>query len=44
MKKIKVDIKNNPYEVIVGSNLVNQENLEVLKQKEVLLVIDKNIH
>jgi len=43
MKKIKVDIKNNPYEVIVGSNLVNQGNLEVLKHKEVLLVIDKNI-
>jgi len=43
MKKIKVDIKDNPYEVVVGFDLVNQENLEVLKDKEVLLVIDENI-
>jgi len=28
MKKIKVDIKSNSYEVIVGSDLVNQENLK----------------
>ena len=43
MKKIKVDIKNNPYEVVVGSNLANQGNLQILKGKEVLLVLDQNI-
>ena len=43
MKKIKVNIKSNPYEVIVGSDLVNQENLIRLKDKEVLLVIDEKV-
>ena len=43
MKRIKVNIKNNPYEVVVGSCLVNRKNLYNLKGKEVLLVIDQNI-
>ncbi len=43
MKKITVDVKNNSYEVIVGTNLLNQKRLAVLKGKEVLLVIDENI-
>ena len=43
MKKIKVNIKSKPYEVIVGSDLVNQENLIRLKDKEVLLVIDEKV-
>ena len=43
MKKIKVNIKSNPYEVIVGSGLVNQENLRRLKDKEVLLVLDEKV-
>ena len=43
MKKIKVDIKSNSYEVIVGSDLVNQENLKRLKGKEVLLVADEKV-
>ncbi len=43
MKKIDVDIKNNPYQVVVGYNLINQENLKILKDKEVLLVLDENI-
>tara|TARA_B100000700_G_scaffold268557_1_gene309316 strand:+ start:1075 stop:2151 length:1077 start_codon:yes stop_codon:yes gene_type:complete len=43
MNKIKVETTNNPYEVVVGSNLINQNNLEALKDKEVLLVIDENI-
>ena len=43
MKQIEVGIKNNPYQVIVGSNLINQENLNILKGKEVLLVLDGNI-
>jgi len=43
MKKIKVDTINNPYEVVVGSNLINQKNLEALQGKEVLLVIDESI-
>ena len=43
MKKIKVNVKNNPYEVIIGTNLIKTQNLEELKDKEVLLVIDENI-
>ena len=43
MKKIEVDLKNNPYQVAVGSNLINQKNLKILKDKEVLLVLDQNI-
>ena len=43
MKKIKVGIKSNSYEVIVGSDLVNQENLKRLKGKEVLLVADEKV-
>ena len=43
MKKIEVGIKDNPYQVIVGSNLINQENLQILKDREVLLVLDQNI-
>ena len=43
MKKIKVGIKNNPYEVNVGSDLLNKKNLKDLKGKEVLVVIDNNI-
>ena len=43
MKKIEVGIKDNNYQVIVGSNLVNQENLQILKDREVLLVLDQNI-
>ena len=43
MKQIRVDIKDNPYEVAVGSCLVNQKNLDDLREKEVLLVIDENI-
>ena len=43
MNKIKVETINNPYEVVVGSSLINQKNLEILEDKEVLLVIDENI-
>jgi len=43
MNKIKVKTINNPYEVVVGSNLINQKNLKALEDKEVLLVIDENI-
>ena len=43
MNKIKVETINNPYEVVVGTNLINQKNLEILEDKEVLLVIDKSI-
>ncbi len=43
MKKIEVGIKGNHYQVIVGSNLVNQENLQILEDKEILLVLDQNI-
>ena len=43
MNKIKVQTINNPYEVFVGTNLINQKNLEILEDKEVLLVMDKNI-
>ena len=43
MNKIKVEIINNPYEVVVGSNLINQKNLKALEDKEVLLIIDENI-
>ena len=43
MNKITVETINNPYEVIVGSGLINQKNLEILEDKEVLLVIDENI-
>ena len=43
MKNIKVKVEKNSYEVIVGSGLVNREHLEFLKDKELLLVIDKNI-
>lgn len=43
MNKIKVETISKPYEVVVGSNLINQKNLEILEDKEVLLVIDENI-
>ena len=43
MKNIKVKLEKNSYEVIVGTGLINREHLEFLKDKEVLLVIDKNI-
>jgi len=43
MNKIKVETINNPYEVVVGSNLINQKNLKALKDKEVLLIIDENV-
>ena len=43
MNKIKVETINNPYEVVVGSNLINQKNLKALKDKEVLLILDQNI-
>ncbi len=43
MNKIKVETINNPYEVVVGSNLINQKNLELLEDKEVLLIMDENI-
>ena len=43
MNKIKVKTINNPYEVVVGSNLINQKNLKALEDKEVLLIIDENI-
>ena len=33
MKQIRVDIKDNPYEVAVGSCLVNQKNLDDLREK-----------
>ena len=42
MKTIRVDIKNNPYQVVVGFDLINQENLKILQNKEVLLVLDEN--
>jgi 3-dehydroquinate synthase len=43
MNKIKVGTINRPYEVVVGSNLINKKNLEVLEDKEVLLVMDENV-
>ena len=43
MKTIKVNIEKNSYEVIVGTNLINRKHLEVIKDKEVLLIIDENI-
>ena len=43
MKKIEVGIKDSHYQVIVGSNLINQSNLQILKDREVLLVVDQNI-
>ena len=43
MNKIKVETINNPYEVVVGSDLINLKNLKALEDKEVLLVIDENI-
>ena len=43
MNKIKVETSNNPYEVVVGPNLINQKSLEILEDKEVLIVIDENI-
>ncbi len=43
MNKINVETINNPYEVVVGTNLINQKNLVALEDKEVLLVIDKSI-
>jgi len=43
MNKIKVETIDNPYEVVVGSNLINQKNLKALEDKEVLLIMDKNI-
>ena len=43
MNKIKVETINNPYEVVVGSDLINLKNLKVLEDKEVLLIIDENI-
>ena len=43
MNKIKVETINNPYEVVVGFNLINQKNLKALEDKEVLLIIDGNI-
>ena len=43
MKNIKVGLEKNSYEVIVGTNLINREHLAVLKDKEVLLVLDENI-
>ena len=43
MKNIKVKLEKNSYEVIVGTGLINREHLEFLKDKEVLLLIDKNI-
>ena len=43
MNKIKVETINNPYEVVVGSDLINQKNLKALENKEVLLIIDQNI-
>ena len=43
MKRIKVGIENNPYEVVVGSNLVNRKNLREIQNQELFLVIDENI-
>ena len=43
MKTIKVNIEKNSYEVIVGTDLINRKHLEVIKDKEVLLIIDENI-
>jgi len=43
MKNIKVEVEKNSYEVIVGTGLINREHLAVLKDKEVLLVVDENI-
>jgi len=43
MKEIKVNLEKNSYEVIVGTGLLNHKYLEVLKGKEVLLVIDESI-
>ena len=43
MNKVKVETINNPYEVVVGSNLISHKNLEILEDKEVLLVMDENI-
>ena len=43
MNKIKVETSNNPYEVVVGPNLINQKSLEILEDQEVLLVLDNSI-
>ena len=43
MRIVRVNTKNNPYEVVVGYDLINLKNLEDLRNKEVFLVVDENI-
>jgi 3-dehydroquinate synthase len=44
MKNISLKIKDSAYDIKIGSNVVNKENLEILSQEnEVLVVFDGNL-
>ncbi len=43
MNEIKVDIADGNYSVLIGSNILITENLELIRDKEVLLVMDEQI-
>ena len=42
---IKLNLKENPYEITVGKNILTKDNIKhYFKNREVLLIYDKNIH
>ena len=44
MKKIKVTLKNNPYEILIGNKILSQLNRYIeYETKNVLAVIDENV-
>ena len=43
MKQIKINTDSKNYSVLVGSEILNQENFKEFSEREILLVIDSNI-
>ena len=43
MKEIKINTDSKNYSVLVGSEILNQENFKEFSEREILLVIDSNI-
>ena len=46
IKKIKIDLKDNPYEIIIGSKIIS-EMPEIIspfmKRKKIFLICDENV-
>ena len=43
MKEIKINTKSRNYPVLVGTDILNEKNLNEFSNKEILLVVDSKI-